>query len=622
LTQRSADQHAHFRDLISARLDGSLKPADGSALRAHLKACPNCRQVDHDYSEQRRLLRSLPPQAAPRDLWARTSAALDRELLRESSPGYGRRRSAVGAGLTALTRPLSVPSVLLVSAVSLTMATVLVITQMGPNLRFPNPAAGPNATPFDGGVALAFVGADKSGLVLYRTRVDEGCPNAAECPGEDAVQARVTFPASFQPSTLALAPRGDRLAIMGSDTNSESVFAVMDLPPFNPSNAGDAPSRPRPRGPLPSTSPTPEGSVVVVTRTPSPGAGGTGQVTTDVVMSTILDDVLGVGAAPAWSADGLALAFSAMPSDRSAGPDIYLWKVGDVRARPITGDHRSYFASWAANTNVVSRADVSPATVFSGPVITNLAINVATREQRTVRGPELWLPQVDPSGRRAVGWHGQLGWSASEVVPLHGELYLVDWAALDPFGAAAPVAVPTADAVDMSGGGAPVILPPLASGGDDPPARPIEEPTPRATDSVSGPLAPVESENPSGPVTDRRLIAIEPDRDPIQHSVTDWRVQWSADGRMLAQWIADESSKVWGRLSVIAIGQDGGLLAPAILTPTAAKRGFNLASNRVAWVAPSEDSLSGDLRLRVWGAAGFHDVHVKPTDSAGVVAAF
>jgi hypothetical protein len=143
-----------------------------------------------------------------------------------------------------------------------------------------------------------------------------------------------------------------------------------------------------------------------------------------------------------------------------------------------------------------------------------------------------------------------------------------------------------------------------------------------ATEAPDGPQAPVASDDPTSAPADQVLVPIEPSRDPIQHPVKDWRVMWSGDGRLLAQWIADGNSAVWGRLSVLAVGQDGDLLGPAVLTPTAAKRGFNLASNRIAWVAPADDSASGELRLRVWGSAGVHDVHVKPVESTGVVAAF
>jgi hypothetical protein len=633
LTEPVDQVHEPFRELISRRFDGELNAAAEAALSGHLADCPYCRQVDHDYAEQRRLLRAMPPAVPPRDLWARTSAAIDRELLRDARHGLPRSSRQPGrGGLAELARPSSVPSVLLVSSASFVLATVLLITQLGPTLRLPAGGGLSEATPFAGGVALAFVGTDAKGLTLYRTHVDEGCPNAAECPGEDPVEARVTFPASFEPDTLSLAPQGNRLAIMGSDSRRADVFAVMDVPPLEA--ADDVPAGPRPR-----VTPTPPApvvgplsSVLVVSQTPPPSlaAGGSGSdpavIPAELVISTILDGVYGVGSAPAWSADGQALAFSAMPSDRSMGPDIYVWRVGDDRARPVTDDHRSYFASWSGTTIVASRTDaVEDALIV--PHITTLAINLATREQREVGGPELWLPQVDPSAQRAVGWRGQLGWQDGEVVPVHGALYLVDWAALNPFADGAPVGSPTIDAVDMSNGyaGTPTMTPPPAT--PAPPASPAGSAAPAdsAQPGEAGPptpRAPVETDAPPAEASDARLTPIEPLRDPLQHGVTDWRVMWSADGHLLAEWVRDETSRVWGRLSVLAVAGDGRLAATPLLNPTAAKRGFNLATNRVAWVAPREDSVNGELRLRVWGATGVRDVRVRPLDSTGVVAAF
>ena len=623
--------HEPFRDLIAQRLDGGLDANSEAGLCAHLVDCPYCRQVDHDYAEQRRLLKAMPPAIPPRDLWARTSGALDRELLRDARHGLPRssRRHERG-GLIALTEPASVQSVLLVSSASFVMATILLITQLGPSLRLPTGGGAAESTPVVGGVALAFVGADSKGLTLYRTRVDEGCPNAAECPGEDAIEARVTFPASFEPDTLSLAPQGNRIAIMGSDSQRADVFAIMDVPPLD-GTADDVPNRPRPRVPQATSTPTvqPTSSLLVFSQTPAPSlASGSGSnpgiIPAELVVSTILDGVYGVGSAPAWSSDGEVLAFSAMPSDRSVGPDIYVWAVGDSRARPITDDHRSYFASWSGGQIVVSRTDGAQ-NMLASPRITTLAINLATHEQRTVHGPELWLPQVDPSGTHAVGWHGQLGWQGGEAVPMHGELYLVNWASLNPFGAAAPVATATIDAIEMNPGYAGV---------------PTASPTPEVT-AVAATSAPSDApDNSVGPsvapgtprapiVTDAPVVVdgftgltpIDPKRDPLQHSVTDWRVMWSSDGRLLAEWVSDQGGDVWGRLSVMAVTNEG-TVGSTLLTPTTAKRGFNLASNRVAWVAPREDSSTGELRLRVWGAAGVHDVRVKPLDSTGVVAAF
>lgn len=637
-------RHDAYRELISARLDTSLESEQEGGLSAHLQACARCRQFDHDLVEQRRLLRALRPLIPPRDLWARTSAALDRELLREArwgTRGPAEPSSPRASGrLGELSNPRSVPSVVMVSATSLAMAVALLITQLGPALRLPNDAGAGQPTPFAAaGVALAFVGADAGGLTLYRTRVDQACPDPSNCDQEDeAVAARVTFPASFQPNNLALAPRGDRLAIMGSDSERENVFAVMVVPPLEPlSPDADYPNRPRSTGPS-APEPTfatlgPGSSVVFVGRTPPPSTPPGGPASTPVIpaelsVSTILDGVYGVGAAPAWSADGQALAFSAMPSDRSRGPDIYIWRVGDGRAQPITSDHGSYFASWSGGVIVVSRAIRESAQALdAAPVVQTIAIDPGSAEERVVAADGLWLPQIDPNSRRAVAWQGRLAWDGAQVVPTQGELYLLDWASIDPFAAPTPSQTPDGGDVDLSGTD-------MAGGAQDssivesagPNAAETDDaaPTPALTAQPARPRAPIATDAPTPRPLNRRLVPIEPGRDPLQHPVTDWRVLWSIDGRVLGLWIGDvAAATAWGHLSVLSVDLQGNLdRVTPILGSTLAKRGFNLGTNRVAWVAPLEGAPSGELRLRMWTGGVVSDVRVKPLESTGVVAAF
>ena len=610
--------HELFRELISARLDGGLAEQDQKALADHSAGCPRCRQVEHDYAEQRRLLRALPPQIPPRDMWARTSAALDRELLREARHGDRPRPSprAGRGGLAEYARPGSLPSFVLVSASSLVLAVALLVTQLGAAIRLPiEQGAGP--TPFGPGVAVAFVGADAGGLTLYSTHVNQGCAGDTTCAdGAAAVEARISLPATFEPSTLALAPDRDRLAITGSDGNSASVFAIMNVPPFDGSD--DAPSRPRPPVLLP-TPTQPGSSVVQASYSPPPSLAA------DVKLATILDGVYGVGSAAAWSADGQALAFSAMPSDRSRGPDIYVWRVGDSRARPITDDHRSYFASWSGSAVVISRTSpLTGLTVNATPAFGTYAINIATREQRKVGGPQLWLPQVDAQRRWAAGWAGQLTALGTQVVPTQGALYLVDWAAVDPFAGAAPATTPDGGNIPRDGTFVGVTAPP------DPLNVPLNPTvTPAAPSGITPPVndgfepVPVASAGP-GASQQPRLIPVDPRRNPFVDPVLDWHLMWSADGKLLGQWIRDEAVGLWGQLSVMAVADDGRLdAATPILAATAARRGFNLEAGRVAWVAPSASAPSGELRVRVWGGAeGVRDVRVNTSQAVGVLAAF
>ena len=125
---------------------------------------------------------------------------------------------------------------------------------------------------------------------------------------------------------------------------------------------------------------------------------------------------------------------------------------------------------------------------------------MATHEQRTVHSPELWLPQVDPSGQHAVAWHGELGWQTGEAVPVHGELYLVDWASINPFGAAAPVATPTIDAIDMNPGyeGVPTASPTAQA------TALAASPEPSAATDQETPRAPIETDAPAAAGSDAR----------------------------------------------------------------------------------------------------------------------
>ena len=49
-----------------------------------------------------------------------------------------------------------------------------------------------------------------------------------------------------------------------------------------------------------------------------------------------------------------ALGITARPADGSTGPDIYVWRVGDPEAHPVTTDHRSELGSWSVDTIVGS----------------------------------------------------------------------------------------------------------------------------------------------------------------------------------------------------------------------------------------------------------------------------
>ena len=90
-----AADHERARVLAAQRLDGSLPPDELGWLGDHLRWCGPCRAVSDEYGQQRLSLRALrhdQPQP-PRDLWARTAAAIETQPSRRGATR--RRRSGV-----------------------------------------------------------------------------------------------------------------------------------------------------------------------------------------------------------------------------------------------------------------------------------------------------------------------------------------------------------------------------------------------------------------------------------------------------------------------------------------------------------------------------------------------
>src|SRR5262245_4332986 len=86
--------HDRARALTSRQMIEALEADESGWLANHLDDCAECRQDREAYLADRDLLRALRDTTPepPRDLWARTSAALDQEAAR-----HGRRGAAQGA---------------------------------------------------------------------------------------------------------------------------------------------------------------------------------------------------------------------------------------------------------------------------------------------------------------------------------------------------------------------------------------------------------------------------------------------------------------------------------------------------------------------------------------------
>ena len=154
---------------------------------------------------------------------------------------------------------------------------------------------------------------------------------------------------------------------------------------------GTHPGR-RPPEPTPAATPEP---------TPIPTASP--QATATAI--AIATGVKVVGQSAAFSADGTWFAFTAEPADGSAGPDIYVWHMGDETADRLTTDGSSVFASWAGDTVVGSRLVVDDTGADGVPAAVSFIADPKTGKE-TGDPIALWRPVVDPTGRFAVAWSG------------------------------------------------------------------------------------------------------------------------------------------------------------------------------------------------------------------------
>lgn len=631
---RGRADHSVWRELIGARLDRPLTRSETRSLAAHLRDCAACRQTDHDYREQRALLRALPPRPVPRDLWPRTSGALDREVAR----GVGLRRRA---------RRASTPSAAIATSLAaLGLIAVVGVMQVMPALKVTPSAIAARGTASVTGLAtpfavapqpLAWLGSESTDLYVYQTHVGHVCPPAAEgCSVNDGiVRTQVDLPASVHARNVALSPSGNALALVGRDLNRD-LIAVLILPPNdqspdpNASPPDDNPSRsPQDATDAPDRSPGSQPSDLPGS---SPSVPPASAVPAGLQVLAILENVESAGAPPAWAPSGATLAFSAMPADGSHGPDVYVWSPGEGVARPITTDHGSYFASWSGERIVLSRV-VAKADAGT-PSLRTIVIDPSTLEERAVDAPPMWLPVVNPARSHAVAWRGELDLASGLALPQAGSLVMVDWARIDPYAAGnepVPTATPTEIPTDTPAASSPPpadtpsptpaatatasasadVASPAASPLDSPKVRPTNAPeTPQATDQPA--------ELPDG-WTDLGLAGESADS-----PVVDWQARWSLDGQVLGVWIADAAGTTWGRLTVFAIDPDTNQIATDVplLQPTLARRGFSLGLSRVAWVAPSEDNPDGGLRVRTWGDDGVGGLRLLPDKLDEVVPAF
>jgi len=575
-----SDAHARARFRAAERLDGTIDPTETRFLDEHLRSCNECRTAAADYAAQRLELRALGERqpVPPRDLWARTAAAIERESsFRDRAAGRRNRRS-----------PLA-PYGLLTAAVAVAMIVGVVSFRglIGPQpvspLRTSDTAQASAATTAPSSLApqiavaqkVKWITQDSNGQSYVKTAtVDHVCQAAAQ-------RCDATAPSESRPvdlggtaQTVVGSRDGDALIVFSHDSSAQTSVSVLQLQPApessaspSPSVASSAPSAPASPTASPSTpettpSPTPSlqtsGSPVVVESSApsgsppidiSPSPSGDGSV-------EIAHNVIVVGQAAAYSASGSWFAFTARPADGSAGPDIYVWHVGDPQARPITTDHRSELGSWSQDTIVGSTAvDTADGTVAAAFVIDPVT---GARTMLPETG-NAWRPSVDPFGLKAVYWTGRLQPRADGpgYAPDTGRLVVGMWSAA------------TGTPTDGSS-----------------PTPPADQPS------------------------DRHETTIDAGQ------ITDWDARWDETGTRLAVWIADPRDPSVGQLSLYAVDPfDGQVdLKKPLVDGRLAKAGFAISQGKLVWAEPASGTGADDGRilLYAWTDKGAGEVETLP----------
>jgi hypothetical protein len=569
-----SDAHERARTRLAERMDMPLAAEEAAWLDEHLVGCAACSAIAAGYEDDRLALRALRDTAPepPRDLWARTSAAI--EAGSGASPtGKGIRSLPLGAlsGLTVIA---------IVVGVSLMSGSIPVYQggvtgegqagSEGPGSASATPTGLTPAQPTPivvGDVTVGWIDGAKG--AYHRVTVDEVCAadGAPDCPVvRDADQ--FGSPLSGTPRSIVGSPTQRQAIAISKTADAGDEVVVVALPdqtqrpaqtaePTASASVSAAPSAEATTEPTPSAdasgSSEPSASPAVSSApSASPVASIEPSATPSETAATVLAIASGievVGESAAFSPDGHWFAFTARQADGSDGTDVYTWRVGDEKARALTDDGDSYFASWAGARLIVSRPDdVSTAE----PDATSVAIDPANGDERDAG--DVWRPAVDPTGSMAIVWDGQLSRTRDALTwaPAEGSLELRTWSAEGP-----------------------------------------------------GPA--------EGPERSRVVTDVAP---------RDFDVRWDETGEWVAVWVADRDDPVVGRLTLFHVDREQTRLEKVDGAPTdvPALPGFSIGDGRLAWATPRGQGGEGSrIQIAAWSKTDVGIVESSPGEDPVVI---
>jgi hypothetical protein len=575
--------HERARMLAAESVDGPLGPGDAEWLDAHLGSCPDCAAVAEEYRSIHAELRSLTTPEPPRDLWARTSAALDLVDAKAARRSPGKAGAARQGSRPLVATTIAVGCVVVVAAASLLAQSPVIAPATAPTrsdviaVATPSPAQSGEAQ----GAPLAVVNgtsywiASDAGVYQIKGGATQCTAADGSCSVASGGGNTLGSIASDQSVSAAIAPDASQAAVWTSDkvvilplaTKPQTVS--IDLLTPKPTLAATPTARPTATSAGPaatasagsSTAPSASASAGAVqtptpapTATPIPSAPATPAPLASAPAAThpiaILSGYEIVGRDPEFSADGSLVAFAARPVDHSTGPDVFLWRSGQEQATRITFRHSGLFAGWYDGRILIS--EISPAGAGSANAGHSTSYIWDPSTGKTLQfGRPMLLPAVDPTGKYLVYWAGavQLDPATGLWGPASGDLYFDTWTDLAMTPASfAPFVAPTASPS------------PSPSAAVTPSAVPTLQPSPAET-STAAPteVASTPSSQPSAtagqpqsPLPQVLAVAAAP------NMVHGWVVAWDTAGGHVAVWVADPGSARIGRLSLFAIDRTNG----------------------------------------------------------------
>ena len=618
LARAGKADHDRAQALAAEAVDGPLEPRDDEWLEAHRGACPDCAAVAEEYRAIHLELRALAAPEPPRDLWARTSAALD--VVDSKAAGrFGGVWTSRPGNRPLVATAVAVGLVVVVAAASLIGQSPLATPASAP--------AGSNAiaivTPRSGQsfeaeqAPLAVVDgtsywiASESGIYQIKGGTAECAAADGSCTMASGSGQTLGSIASDQEVSAAIAPdarqaavwTNDKLVVLPLESKPKTVsmdsltpqptFAATPTPSLVPTAPAASGSASSPA--IPSTSPEASASPSTLTPTPTPTPTPTStpeptaatqpasasptpapSVSAAAQPIAILSGYEIVGRDPEFSPDGSLLAFEARPVDQSTAPDVFVWRSGQAQATQITFSHSAMFAGWYGQRILIS--EILPATAAGGAGATTAPGSAAPASSSYIYDPStgqtleidrsMLLPAVDPTGQYVVYWAGtvELDPVSGLWQPGSGDLFIDSWSDLTLSPASfAPAAVPT-ESPSASPSATPSPTPAATpSTSPTPVPSPIETPTAgpgaTATGESSTPSPAAVSSPASGP-----SVAPQPAWPQLlpvtvaPGMVQCWIVAWDASGGHIAVWVADPGSTKVGRLSLYSIDPTSGLV--------------------------------------------------------------